>query len=114
MYEISDIFNYFDKNGNGELDYNEMYEMASYINITKETMDDMIKEIDYDGDGNISLQEWSDYIVNMQKQMRQKKIIKRKSILQVVLEDKMLDQKDLCLDDQVSEWMRLQDKNVNI
>ena len=77
-------------------------------------MDDIIKEIDYNGDGNISLEEWSDYIVNMQKQMRQKKITKRKSILQVVLEDKMLDEKDLSLDDQVSEWMRLQDKNVNI
>ena len=63
------MFDYFDKDGSGELDHKEMVEMAAYINITKACMNDIIKEIDFNGDGNISFQEWCDYIINIQTQL---------------------------------------------
>jgi len=91
--------------------------MAQYINISKETMKDIIDELDSNGDGTISLQEWSDYIDNIQQNIKdnnQNKIKRRKSILQIVVEDRMLQEQDLNLNDQVKEWMRLQDDNKNI
>jgi len=91
--------------------------MAQYINISKETMKDIIDELDSNGDGTISLQEWSEYIDNIQQNIKdnnQNKIKRRKSILQIVVEDRMLQEQDLNLNDQVEEWMRLQDDNKNI
>lgn len=91
--------------------------MAQYINISQETMKDIIDELDSNGDGTISLQEWSEYIANIQQNIKDNnhnKIKRRKSILQIVVEDRMLQEQDLNLNDQVKEWMRLQDDNKNI
>jgi len=90
--------------------------MAEYVNISKQTMKEIIDELDVDGDGTISLQEWSDYITDIQLNMNDKlKNPKRKkSILQGVVEQRMIEDKDINLDDQVKEWMRLQDDNKNI
>jgi len=74
-------------------------------------------EIDENGDGNISLGEWCNYVLEMQlemkkhnltgKQIQNKKQIKRKSLLQSIMEDKIIEEKNLSLDDQVDEWMKL-------
>ena len=39
---------------------------------------------------------------------------RKKSILQGVVELRMIEDKEINLDDQVKEWMRLQDDNKNI
>lgn len=90
--------------------------MAEYVNISKQTMKEIIDELDVDGDGTISLKEWSDYITDIQHNMNDnlKKIKKKKSILQGVVELRMIEDKEIDLDDQVKEWMRLQDDNKNI
>lgn len=90
--------------------------MAEYVNISKQTMKEIIDELDVDGDGTISLREWSDYITDIQHNMNDKlKNTKRKkSILQGVVELRMIEDKEINLDDQVKEWMRLQDDNKNI
>lgn len=93
-----------------------MQKMAEYVNISKQTMKEIIDELDVDGDGTISLREWSDYITDIQHDMNDKlKNTKRKkSILQGVVELRMIEDKEINLDDQVKEWMRLQDDNKNI
>lgn len=93
-----------------------MQKMAEYVNISKQTMKEIIDELDVDGDGTISLREWSDYITDIQHNMNDKlKNTKRKkSILQGVVELRMIEDKEINLDDQVKEWMRLQDDNKNI
>ena len=46
--------------------------------------------------------------------MQNKKKSNKKSIMQSIMEDKITHEKDLPLDDQVDEWMKLQHNNVNI
>jgi len=101
-----------------------MLEMAQAINISQEFMLSMIAEIDENGDGNISLDEWCNYVLEMQLEMKKdnltdeeiqkKKQSKRKSLMQSIMEDKITEEKNLSLDDQVDEWMKLQNDNVNI
>jgi len=101
-----------------------MLEMAQAINISQEFMLNMIAEIDENGDGNISLDEWCNYVLEMQLEMKKdnltdeeiqkKKQSKRKSLMQSIMEDKITEEKNLSLDDQVDEWMKLQNDNVNI
>jgi len=101
-----------------------MLKMAKAINISEEFMLDIIAEIDVNGDGNISQDEWCNYILEMQLEMKKdnlsdeeiqnKKHTKRKSLMQSIMEDKIIEEKNLSLDDQVDEWMKLQNDNVNI
>jgi len=46
--------------------------------------------------------------------MQNKKKSNKKSIMQSIMEDKITHDKDLPLVDQVDEWMKLQQNNVNI
>jgi calmodulin len=64
--EFREAFALFDKNGDGTIEANELYEVMKSINLsaTKEEIDDMIREVDTDGDGNISFDE---FVVMMQK-----------------------------------------------
>ena len=64
--EFKEAFQLFDKNGDGTIQANELIEVMKSINITATTEEilDMIKDVDTDGDGNISFDE---FVVMMQK-----------------------------------------------
>jgi len=101
-----------------------MLEMAKAINISEVLMLNMIAEIDENGDGNISLDMWCNYILEMQLELKKDNLTdeeiqnlkqdKRKSLMQSIMEDKITEENYLSLDDQVDELMKLQNDNVNI
>lgn len=89
-------------------------------------MKEMILEIDANGDGKISEQEWLEYILDVQKDMKSEntyahpnsnqpvKVNRRKSVLQEVMEDIEIDKSTCDNNDQVNKWMQMQNNNINI
>ena len=53
-------FKFFDKNNKGSLSYEEIQAVMGFGGeLDKKTIDKMIKEVDTDGDGEISFEEFS-------------------------------------------------------
>jgi len=62
--ELIALFDKMDKDGDGQLDHEEIKEGLSAMGVSDEAVDDMIKSADTDGDGKISKNEW---LINMSK-----------------------------------------------
>ena len=58
--EIKEIFDYFDKDGSGEIDSDELKDCLKCLgeNVVDEEVNDMIAAMDIDGDGTISFVEF--------------------------------------------------------
>jgi len=63
--ELERCFRIFDADGSGELDNQEMYQMAKLLNIPRDAMKTMIKEINTCSEGTIKKDEWLSYIDNL-------------------------------------------------
>jgi calcium-dependent protein kinase len=55
--QVKDLFQKFDKNGDGKLGGDEIKELMNYVGQGKMGIEDFLKEIDEDGDGNVELEE---------------------------------------------------------
>jgi len=62
--ELIALFDKMDKDGDGQLDREEIKEGLSAMGVSDEDVDEMIKSADTDGDGKISKNEW---LINMSK-----------------------------------------------
>ncbi|KYC35411.1 histidine kinase [Scytonema hofmannii PCC 7110] len=51
-------FSVFDENGSGEITTDEMHSVMSKFGLTDEELDEMVKEVDHDGDGSIDFEEF--------------------------------------------------------
>lgn len=51
-------FSVFDENGNGEITAMEMRSVMSQFELTDEELDEMVQEVDHDGDGSIDFEEF--------------------------------------------------------
>ncbi len=51
-------FSVFDENGSGEITVDEMHSVMSKFGLTDEELDEMVKEVDHDGDGSIDFEEF--------------------------------------------------------
>jgi len=60
--QLTEAFYYFDIDQSGVLEPNEMFKMAKVLNISEQKMQELIQVIDTNGDGDISFEEWSEYI----------------------------------------------------
>lgn len=56
--ELIAVFHRIDKNGDGQLDHDEIKEAMGAMGISDKTVDEMIKAVDTDGDGKISQKEF--------------------------------------------------------
>ncbi|XP_027940850.1 probable calcium-binding protein CML23 [Vigna unguiculata] len=64
--EVRQIFNKFDKNGDGKISITELRDMLSTLGskTTKEELKRMMEELDKNGDGFIDLKEFADFHCN--------------------------------------------------
>ncbi len=51
-------FSVFDEDGNGQITTDEMHHVMSQFGLTDEELDEIVKEVDYDGDGSIDFEEF--------------------------------------------------------
>ncbi|QSJ17358.1 EF-hand domain-containing protein [Nostoc sp. UHCC 0702] len=51
-------FSVFDEDGSGQITTNELHSVMTLFGLTDTELDDLIKEVDHDGDGSIDLQEF--------------------------------------------------------
>ena len=58
--ELKQIFDQFDKDGNGKLDRDELTQLMKTVNsdVTQQEVDQMIQHADCDNDGTISFEEF--------------------------------------------------------
>ena len=64
--EIKEIFDYFDQDGSGSIDSNELKECLKCLgeNVVDEEINDMIAAMDVDGDGTIN---YIEFVIEMKK-----------------------------------------------
>jgi len=55
--EIEKLFNYYDKDGSGTLTIDEVHQMGP-LGLSQEEMNEMYEDIDFDGDGEVTLAEF--------------------------------------------------------
>mmetsp|Transcript_33916 Transcript_33916/g.28654 ORF Transcript_33916/g.28654 Transcript_33916/m.28654 type:complete len:102 (+) Transcript_33916:332-637(+) len=101
-----------------------MQEMANFLKISKEIMKKMINEIDINGDGRITLEEWITYITDTKNEIQNNneiieiknindnlkyvdkpavKIERKNNVLQEVIKDQIILKKGLTSELEVSE-----------
>src|SRR4028119_2146179 len=51
-------FSVFDENGSGQITVNELHNVMSQFGLTDEELDEIIKEVDHDGDASIDFEEF--------------------------------------------------------
>jgi len=81
--ELQEYFDYFDIDLSGELDREEMYRLGGTIGMDPKRMEVMIKEIDTDGNGLISFDEFYTWVMKSDVDTLQKTAVLEKEKLQM-------------------------------
>ncbi len=95
--EYKDAFNLFDKDGSGSIDHKEFFKVLKNLgqNVTKEEVDNIIKDLDQDNSGEISFDEFITYMKRVKVQQEQEEddeIVKAFQTFDVDKDDKISNQ----------------------
>jgi Ca2+-binding EF-hand superfamily protein len=68
LRDVKDVFAYFDKDDSGALEINEFLAMltdCSPVNVPREEIEELFRNIDVNDDKSVSMEEYVDYLSNM-------------------------------------------------